>query len=451
MANRKHDIFLSYSSKDSETMQRVRKTLRESGFSVWVDETNLKPGTASWRTAIAEALESAGCLVVLFSPDAKKSRWVNAELEYAEHQGLTPFPILVRGSTKDAVPFGYTSAQWADITKKAQYDAEMDELVDSIRANLKDKAPAQLPPRPIQHTPAARPSAPAALGQSQPLTSPIDFKDIVQRQRVSPYFSRVASSNVGLGRAATPAPQLSFWEELWFGVQDFVLPWLFSTIIWLPLFLPMLAISSGRVSGYPEEISIPYMQDTTIATTQFATIMSVAVGVLWVLTVLMFEDFELGWLGGLAGGIGSGAACIGLGLLMNEQFDGDLVGVVLAGGALWIALAFGVASLTWSEFLSEIGEFPLFAGIGVALLAPAAVVVGGRGLPEGDLGTIIMFVLVYAGILLPILVLGTWLAVAIEDAPEKGPMTLLALVIALVAYGVLVWVYMLDGWEQFVV
>lgn len=150
--------------------------------------------------------------MVLFSPDAKKSRWVNAELEYAEQQGLTPFPILARGSTKDAVPFGYTSTQWADISSAVNYDKEMNDLVVAIRDDLRAKPLA--PPQPEQEgTTYARPP------------SMVDFKDIIQRQRISPYFSRLASiSSTGIGVGATPMPKLSFWDNLWLDVRDFILP-----------------------------------------------------------------------------------------------------------------------------------------------------------------------------------------------------------------------------------
>lgn len=45
-----HDIFLSYSRTDTKTMQKVKQTLLDTGFSIWTDE-GIEPGTPSWKDA----------------------------------------------------------------------------------------------------------------------------------------------------------------------------------------------------------------------------------------------------------------------------------------------------------------------------------------------------------------------------------------------------------------
>lgn len=135
VSNLKQHIFLSYSRKDDEIMRRVREALKAKHLLVWVDEEGLNPGTRSWKKVIQRAIDDTGCVVVILSPDAKESEWVEAELDYAESQGKTIFPILARGNKQNAVPFGYTLAQWIDIVEK-DYESEMDKLVKSIRKHL---------------------------------------------------------------------------------------------------------------------------------------------------------------------------------------------------------------------------------------------------------------------------------------------------------------------------
>jgi hypothetical protein len=91
------DIFLSYSRKDSQMKERLAQDLRQAGFSVWTDD-GLVPGTSSWHQAIENQIESAGCLVVMLSPDAKASVWVRRELDYGVAQGKRIFPAMIRGT-----------------------------------------------------------------------------------------------------------------------------------------------------------------------------------------------------------------------------------------------------------------------------------------------------------------------------------------------------------------
>lgn len=116
-------------------MLRVRDSLRADGLEVWTDE-NLTPGTRSWKAAIENALENAACLVVIFSPDAKKSAWVREEMNYAEAQDIRIFPLLARGDEKTAVPFGFITAQWVDIRQEADFTSGLQKLAFTVRVHL---------------------------------------------------------------------------------------------------------------------------------------------------------------------------------------------------------------------------------------------------------------------------------------------------------------------------
>jgi len=107
------DIFLSYSRQDSEAMRAVQEVLRSAGFAVWTDE-GLEPGAPSWVAAIQEAIEQANAFVVLLSPAAKASKWVNREIGYAEALGKPIYPLLAAGDAGSAVPISLINAQWID-------------------------------------------------------------------------------------------------------------------------------------------------------------------------------------------------------------------------------------------------------------------------------------------------------------------------------------------------
>lgn len=128
-------VFLSYSRKNLDVMQKVRDQMRTSGLRVWTDEA-LEPGTTSWMAAIENALESAACLVVILSPDAKSSRYVREEMNYAEAHDVRIFPVLAAGTEATAVPFGFITAQWVDLRKPDEFEVRIQHLISAIRGYI---------------------------------------------------------------------------------------------------------------------------------------------------------------------------------------------------------------------------------------------------------------------------------------------------------------------------
>jgi len=124
-------VFISYSRADTALMHAVRDVLQAAGLAVWTDE-NLEPGTSSWKRAIEVALESAHSLVILMSPDAKRSPWVERELTYASTLNIPVFPVLVRGDVASAVPFELIDYQWVEALNSAALDRQIKRLARTI-------------------------------------------------------------------------------------------------------------------------------------------------------------------------------------------------------------------------------------------------------------------------------------------------------------------------------
>lgn len=107
------DVFLSYSRQDSEAMRATEEILRSADLSVWTDE-GLEPGTESWTAAIQEAVDQAPVMVVLLSPAAKASTWVEREITYVQTFSKHVYPILISGDARSAVPIGLIATQRVD-------------------------------------------------------------------------------------------------------------------------------------------------------------------------------------------------------------------------------------------------------------------------------------------------------------------------------------------------
>lgn len=148
----RHDIFISYSRRDTERMGQVRDTLRGSGLEVWTDE-GIEPGTESWKGSISSAITGCKALVVLFSPDATQSTWVNRELDFAELHHKKIYPLLVRGELAESIPFGYTTYQYIDIRDDAAVDAGIQQLVETLHAHISGISPITIASPSPSHSP----------------------------------------------------------------------------------------------------------------------------------------------------------------------------------------------------------------------------------------------------------------------------------------------------------
>src|SRR5215207_8906156 len=73
------DIFISYARSDKAKAERLAESLAKQGWVVWWDR-DILPGQ-SFDVTIEEALNSAGCIIVLWSKASVSSDWVKTEAE----------------------------------------------------------------------------------------------------------------------------------------------------------------------------------------------------------------------------------------------------------------------------------------------------------------------------------------------------------------------------------
>ncbi len=77
-----HEIFLSYSRRDSSTVQALAAALSQKGLSVWLDRSGIQEGDA-YDTQIEDAIAQTRVVIVLWSKHSIRSNWVRAEAAYA--------------------------------------------------------------------------------------------------------------------------------------------------------------------------------------------------------------------------------------------------------------------------------------------------------------------------------------------------------------------------------
>jgi hypothetical protein len=126
------DVFISYAREDKPCAALIAQTLKREGLSVWWDR-NIRPGEV-YDLAIGEALDSAKCVVVLWSKQSVASDWVKDEAEDGNRRG-----VLVPASIEEVrVPLGFRRLQTANLVgwKGDSTSPEFRQFVEAVRVNV---------------------------------------------------------------------------------------------------------------------------------------------------------------------------------------------------------------------------------------------------------------------------------------------------------------------------
>jgi hypothetical protein len=89
-------IFISYSKANIPFAHYLRATLEAEGLPVWMDETQLNPSTRWWKE-IEDSITAAAAVIIIMSPEAAASDWVEREILLAEKLKRPLFPVLLTG------------------------------------------------------------------------------------------------------------------------------------------------------------------------------------------------------------------------------------------------------------------------------------------------------------------------------------------------------------------
>ena len=103
------EVFVSYAHEDEARARQVAEALSAQGYRAWRDDE--LPAHRSYGEVIEERLNSAQAVVVLWSSDAKASRWVRAEADTARNRGT-----LIQASLDRTIPpIPFNQIQCADL------------------------------------------------------------------------------------------------------------------------------------------------------------------------------------------------------------------------------------------------------------------------------------------------------------------------------------------------
>lgn len=218
-------IFVSHSQVDDSFGQALvgdlRRALGGDDDVVWYDHAGgLHAGESWWQRIVAE-LTARQLFLVILSPDAMASKWVNDEIDLAYRlknspQGKIILPVYYRPCN---VRVDLTGFQYVSFLPPRQYTDALRELLDALaRYGARPPAPPPAPPAPapVVQYPAAQPAAapqaaqhpgpPApAAPQSQMATTPAD--ELVLRGKALKQQGQLAQAADAFQRATQLDPR----------------------------------------------------------------------------------------------------------------------------------------------------------------------------------------------------------------------------------------------------
>ena len=147
------ELFLSYAHEDRDRAKNLAHHLEKQGWTVWWDRKIIAGQT--FDQVIEHELETAKCVVILWSEHSVSSEWCKTEAAYAAERGVL-VPAMI---DRVKLPLEFRRRQTADLVgwnsdpSHGGYQA----LIDGIAATITGKIPAQRPTPPPHKARTKRP------------------------------------------------------------------------------------------------------------------------------------------------------------------------------------------------------------------------------------------------------------------------------------------------------
>ena len=129
------DVFVSYSRRDTDFVQRVASSLEERGKSVWIDTRGIAD-TEVFPQALRSAIEGSDAFLFVISPDSVASDFCEEEVTYARSLEKRIVPVLRTPVPDPAMPEEIRNRNWIPFTETDDFDAALDRVVRALDTDL---------------------------------------------------------------------------------------------------------------------------------------------------------------------------------------------------------------------------------------------------------------------------------------------------------------------------
>ena len=133
-------IFISYSRRDVETVDRIVGSLSDAALKVWIDREDIASGN-SWRVQIVEAIDTCDAFVLMLSGNSAISTNVQKEVILAQDSGRGIFVVML-DPVKPPAELRYQLAglQFIDL-QMLGLDKSTAQLITALKEHIKKIRP----------------------------------------------------------------------------------------------------------------------------------------------------------------------------------------------------------------------------------------------------------------------------------------------------------------------
>jgi hypothetical protein len=127
-------IFVSYSRRDTEMVDRTVDLICKAGLDVWLDRHKIRAGN-QWRVQIVQAIDTCDAFVLMLSPNSAASDNVRKEIDLAQDSGRTIFVFTLEPVKLPAeIRYQLAGLQFLDVNRLG-FEEAVKQLNDTLKEN----------------------------------------------------------------------------------------------------------------------------------------------------------------------------------------------------------------------------------------------------------------------------------------------------------------------------
>lgn len=130
------EVFISYSRRDKEFVQKLFQALHQHNRESWVDWQDIQPSEQWWK-AIETGIEGSDTFVAILSPDYAKSPVCHRETEYAVQNHKRIIPILYRDLAELTTHPSLSAHNWIFMQTPEEFDSKFQVLLKTLDTDLR--------------------------------------------------------------------------------------------------------------------------------------------------------------------------------------------------------------------------------------------------------------------------------------------------------------------------
>ncbi|MFL5822332.1 MAG: toll/interleukin-1 receptor domain-containing protein [Solirubrobacteraceae bacterium] len=129
------DVFISYSRRDKQFVERLNEALAGAGKDAWVDWEDI-PASAEWLREIQDGIDASDAFLFVLSPDSASSQVCGQELDHAIERRKRILPIVHRDVDPAEVRSEAAAINWVYLRDQDSFEQGLKTLVQALDTDL---------------------------------------------------------------------------------------------------------------------------------------------------------------------------------------------------------------------------------------------------------------------------------------------------------------------------